>query len=129
MNEHTEVNFSNTEFGLIVKDVVASKNYYCEKLGFYCQGFTYKDEQKAYCQVFRNSVAIGLWQSIDEASVRSRETLLPDYSDVIIWVSDLDAYLSSISDSVEAKRIIEGDLHSAVIEDLDAHKLQFCQEM
>jgi hypothetical protein len=78
----------------LVADVVASSNYYRDKLGF---GFDRLwGEPPAFCMVQRNGVIIMLSQGEPGTSANPNHAQCPgeDYWDAYIWVDDADALIA-----------------------------------
>jgi uncharacterized glyoxalase superfamily protein PhnB len=75
----------------LVDDVVASANYYRDKLGFSYDRFW--NEPPSFCMVERNGITIMLAQLEVSGKVRPNRTVDPEGEswDGYIWVADADA--------------------------------------
>lgn len=76
---------------LIVDDVVASANYYRDRLGFGYDRFW--GEPPAFCMVARNGIVIMLGQLERTGVMRPNRTVDPEGGawDAYIWINDADA--------------------------------------
>lgn len=75
----------------IVDDVVATANYYRDKLGFGYERFW--NEPPSFCMVHRNGVVIMLAQLEQPGGMRTNRRVDPggEALDAYIWVDDADA--------------------------------------
>src|SRR5262245_43541979 len=78
----------------IVDDVVATANYYRDKLGFHYGRFF--GDPPGFCMVKRNGIVIMLSQHGRRGSMRPNHTVDPngDAWDAYVWVSDADALVA-----------------------------------
>jgi len=74
-----------------VADVVATANYYRDKLGFHYERFF--GEPPAFCMVKRNGIVIMLSQNAKSGAVRPNRMADPEGEawDAYIWIEDADA--------------------------------------
>jgi len=75
----------------VVDDVVATANYYRDKLGFRYERFW--GEPPCFCMVWRNGITIMLSQFEQSGLMRPNHTVDPEKSawDAYIWIDDADA--------------------------------------
>jgi uncharacterized glyoxalase superfamily protein PhnB len=78
----------------IVDDVVATANYYRDKLGFKYERFW--GEPPGFCMVHRNAVVIMLSQFEQPGLARPNSRVDPERSawDAYVWVDDADALIA-----------------------------------
>jgi uncharacterized glyoxalase superfamily protein PhnB len=78
----------------IVDDVVATANYYRDKLGFKYERFW--GEPPGFCMVYRNGVVIMLSQFEQTGLARPNSRVDPERSawDAYLWVDDADALIA-----------------------------------
>jgi catechol 2,3-dioxygenase-like lactoylglutathione lyase family enzyme len=78
----------------IVDDVVASANYYRDRLGFRYERFY--GEPPAFCMVSRRGIVIMLAQLEERGLARPNRTVDPEGGawDAYVWVDDADALLA-----------------------------------
>lgn len=89
--------FISAEPSLLVTDIEQSRDYFFRCLHFYCEGYTYKEEQRHYCQMFRGAAAFGLYQAAKPHAFSRCVDHIPDgFYDLILWVANLDEYLAEI---------------------------------
>lgn len=76
---------------LIVHDVVATANYYRDKLGFGYERFW--NDPPSFCMVHRSGVVIMLAELEERGVVRPNRVVDPEGSawDAYIWIDDADA--------------------------------------
>lgn len=76
---------------LIVHDVVATANYYRDKLGFGYERFW--NDPPSFCMVHRSGVVIMLAELEKRGAVRPNRVVDPEGSawDAYIWIDDADA--------------------------------------
>jgi catechol 2,3-dioxygenase-like lactoylglutathione lyase family enzyme len=81
----------------IVDDVVATANFYRDKLGFAYDRFW--GEPPAFCMVYRSGIVIMLSQFEVSGLMRPNSRALPDDRawDAYIWVDDADALRSEFA--------------------------------
>jgi predicted enzyme related to lactoylglutathione lyase len=74
----------------VVEDVVATANFYREKLGFCYDRFW--NEPPSFCMVYRNGVVIMLAQLEQAGATRPNRTVDPEGEawDAYIWIDDAD---------------------------------------
>ena len=79
---------------LVVTDVVATANYYRDKLGFGYERFW--NEPPSFCMVRRNGVTIMLAQLGQPGSMRPNRLVDPEGEawDAYVWVDDADALIA-----------------------------------
>ena len=118
----------------IVDDVVATANYYRDKLGFGYDRLW--GEPPSFCMVCRNGVVVMLSQ-LEETRGVMRPNRLADPEggawDAYIWVEDADALFAEFkSKGVKIARDI-GDQHYGCrdfeVEDCNGYRLCFGQDM
>jgi len=75
----------------VVDDVVATANYYRDKLGFRYERFW--GVPPCFCMVWRNGITIMLSQFEQSGLMRPNHTVDPEKSawDAYIWIDDADA--------------------------------------
>jgi len=78
----------------IVDDVIATANYYRDKLGFHYERIF--GEPPVFCMVKRNGIVIMLSQHGRPGSMRPNHTIDPngDAWDAYVWVDDADALVA-----------------------------------
>jgi catechol 2,3-dioxygenase-like lactoylglutathione lyase family enzyme len=78
----------------IVDDVVASANYYRDRLGFRYERFY--GEPPSFCMVSRRGIVIMLAQLEERGLARPNRTVDPEGGawDAYVWVDDADALLA-----------------------------------
>jgi predicted enzyme related to lactoylglutathione lyase len=82
----------------IVNDVVATANWYRDRLGFNYERFF--GEPPAFCMVRRNGVVVMLGQFSTTGVMRPNSRALPEADDVwdaYIWVDDADSLLAEFT--------------------------------
>jgi len=72
----------------LVKDVLATSDYYREKMGFEC---TLLGEPVQFCIAGRDNHHLMLAQADNEQSSSSRYKSIPDMWDAYFWVDDIEA--------------------------------------
>ena len=79
---------------LIVDDVVATANYYRDRLGFRYERFW--GDPPAFCMVYRSGVVIMLAQLERTGLTRPNRTVDPEGGawDAYVWVEDADALVA-----------------------------------
>ena len=80
----------------VVDDVVATANYYRDKLGFAYERFW--NEPPSFCMVFRNGVVIMLAQLEKQGAMRPNHRVDPEGGawDAYVWVDDADALYAEL---------------------------------
>jgi uncharacterized glyoxalase superfamily protein PhnB len=113
----------------IVDDVVATANYYRDKLGFAYDGFW--GEPAAFCMVHRRGVTIMLSQFEEQGRMNPNRLVDPEEGawDAYIWVADSDAlYAEFKSKNVKIARDL-CDQHYGCrdfdVEDCNGYRLCF----
>src|SRR5262249_15939893 len=113
----------------IVDDVIATANYYRDKLGFSYDRFW--GEPPAFCMVHRRGVTIGLSQPEEQGRMNPNRVADPEEGawDAYIWVDDSDVlYAEFKSKGVKIARDI-CDQHYGCrdfdIEDCNGYRLCF----
>jgi predicted enzyme related to lactoylglutathione lyase len=78
----------------LVDDVVASANFYRDRLGFSYERFW--GEPAAFCMVYRSGVVIMLSQFEEHGLARPNSRVDPERSawDAYVWVDDADALIA-----------------------------------
>jgi len=118
----------------IVDDVVATANYYRDKLGFAFDRFW--GEPASFCMVYRNGVVVMLSQ-LEQTNGAMRPNRLADPEggawDAYVWVEDADSLFSEFkSKGVKIARDI-CDQHYGCrdfdVEDCNGYRLCFGQHM
>lgn len=84
----------------IVDDVVATANFYREKLGFHYERFW--GDPPAFCMVMRNGITIMLSQLPNKGGMRPNRLADPDGEawDAYVWVDDADALYDEFTKKV-----------------------------
>lgn len=117
----------------IVDDVVATANYYRDKLGFKYERFW--NEPPSFCMVFRNGVVIMLAQLEEPGVKRTNRMLDPEGEawDAYIWVGNADAlYAEFKTKGVKITRDICDQLYGCRdfdVEDLNGYRLCFGEDL
>jgi predicted enzyme related to lactoylglutathione lyase len=117
----------------IVGDVVATANYYRDKLGFVYERFW--NEPPSFCMVKRNGIVIMLAQLERPAVVRPNRLVDPEGSawDAYIWIDNADAlYAEFKSKGVTIARGICDQPYGCRdfdIDDCNGYRLCFGQDM
>ena len=113
----------------MVQDVVASANWYRDKLGFQYERFF--GEPPAFCMVYRRGIVIMLSQHHTKGGVHPNHLVCPgdDSWDAYVWVDDADALYRELSEKgVTIARPIcdqEYGCRDFDIEDLNGYRLCF----
>lgn len=114
---------------LIVDDVVATANYYRDKLGFRYERFW--GEPPTFCMVWRNGVVIMLSQLERSGAMRPNGAADPEGEawDAYIWVDDADAlHAEFTSNGVTIARDLCNQIYGCRdfdIEDCNGYRLCF----
>ena len=108
----------------LVDDVVATANYYRDKLGFKYDGFW--GEPPAFCMVYRDGIVIMLSQG----ATRPNRLADPEAAwDAYVWVGDADAlHAEFVSNGMTIARAIEDREYRCrdfEIDDCDGYRLCF----
>ena len=117
----------------LVDDVVATANYYRDKLGFGYERFW--GDPPAFCMVWRNGVVIMLSQLEQSGIMRPNHAVDPEGGawDAYIWVDDADALYSEFkSRSVRIARNICDQVYGCRdfdVEDCNGYRLCFGQNI
>ncbi len=114
---------------LLVKDVVASANYYRDALGFQYERFW--GEPPAFVILKRDALYVMLQQAEDPKHVVPHWTVSPNMWNVYFWVSDVDAlYKELISRGAKIDYTLcdqPYDCREFGVQDLDGHDIGFGQ--
>lgn len=117
----------------IVDDVVATANYYRDKLGFKYERFW--NEPPSFCMVFRNGVVIMLAQLEEPGVKRPNRMVDPEGEawDAYVWVENADElYAEFKSRDVKITRDICDQLYGCRdfdVEDLNGYRLCFGEDL
>jgi hypothetical protein len=81
---------------LVVSDITETLEYMGEKLGFAFMGYTWHRGRRAYCNVFRDTISIDLWQARYRRRFQRRRTLRPSDCDLDVWVEPIRSFYAEI---------------------------------
>ena len=116
---------------LLVKDVVASANYYRDMVGFDCDRFW--GEPPSFCILRRDHCHLMLSRVEDPKSVVPHHTVVENMWNIYFWVNDAHAMYEELKDR-GAK--IDYELcekpygcREFGIQDLDGHDIAFGEDM
>jgi predicted enzyme related to lactoylglutathione lyase len=117
----------------IVDDVVATANYYRDKLGFQYERFW--GEPPSFCMVKRNGIVIMLAQLETTGVMRPNQMVDPEGSawDAYIWIDNADAIWSEFK--VKGVKIVREICDQSYgcrdfeIEDCNGYRLCFGQDL
>ena len=122
------VKFKRLAPQIVVPDVVATAEYYRDKLGFKILG--YFADPPVYAMVERDEVEIHFGKADEGSTVQVNETLRKGVgNDLYIWVSDIDAMFEELS--ARNVEIVEGPVKriyesiEIVIRDCNGFQLVF----
>ena len=114
----------------VVPDVVATAEFYRDKLGFTILG--YFADQAVYAMVERDDVEIHFGKADEGSTVQVNETLRKGFgNDLYIWVSDINAMFAELS--AKDVEIVEGPVRriyesvEVVVKDCNGFQLVFAQ--
>ena len=114
----------------LVEDVVASANYYRDRLGFQYERFW--GEPPAFCMVMRNGVVIMLSQNCAPGRIRPNRLADPiegDHWDAYIWVDNADTLFAEFqAKGVKITRAICDQPYGCRdfdVEDMNGYRLCF----
>ena len=117
----------------IVDDVVATANYYRDKLGFRYERFW--GDPPSFCMVRRSGVTIMLAQLEQTGVMRPNRTVDPEGSawDAYVWIDDADALCAEFkSMGVKIAREICNQAYGCRdfdIEDCNGYRLAFGEDL
>jgi predicted enzyme related to lactoylglutathione lyase len=130
-------NVRNSRWGIapyfIVDDVVATANYYRDKLGFRYERFW--GDPPAFCMVKRGGIIIMLSQFRQRGLMRPNSKVIPggDAWDAYVWVEDADAlYVEFKTNGVKiAREICDQPYNNRDfdIEDCNGYRLCFGSDL
>lgn len=116
---------------LLVKDVVASANYYRDKVGFRYDQFW--GDPPGFCILYRNGIHLMLKQVDDERYIVPHYKAAENMWNVYFWVNDADKFYAELKDN---GAIIDYDLcdqpygcREFGIMDLDGYDIGFGQDI
>lgn len=115
----------------LVQDVVASANYYRDKVGFQYDQFY--GEPPGFCILYRDGFCLMLSQAEDPDHVVPNHQLVKNMWDAYFWVSDADKLYEEMA---ESGALIDYELcdqpygcREFGIQDLDGYDIGFGQDM